>query len=126
ALARAAATELPDGERQAALEQAHAEAEHMLATFTALLDIAQAETGLSEDLMAPVDVSALALDLAELFGPVFEDAGQVLTVEASAQAVVNGHELLLRQAVGNLLHNASQYAGRDAQVLLCVEDRADA
>ena len=118
-LARAMAPELSEAERIAAVEQAQDEADRALATFSALLDIAQAETGLSRETMTTVDLTRLTVDLAELFGPMLEDAGQAFHLELPSEPVLaRAHELLLRQAVGNLLHNASRHAGEGAKVML--------
>jgi signal transduction histidine kinase len=123
ALARAMAPGLEESERVAAMEQAHAEADRALATFSALLDIAQAETGLSRETMAEVDLTALVLDVAELFGPLLEDAGQSFRVAVPDSPVrARAHELLLRQAIGNLLHNATRHAGEGASVMLELRD----
>ena len=51
ALARALEPDATQEERADAVEQAHQEAEQMLATFSALLDIARAEAGLSRETM---------------------------------------------------------------------------
>ena len=119
ALARAMAPGLSEAERIGAVEQAQEEADRALATFSALLDIAQAETGLSRETMAMVDLNRLVAGVAELFGPLLEDAGQTFRVELPAEPVsARAHELLLRQAIGNLLHNASRHAGEGARVLL--------
>ena len=119
ALGRAMDPDLTEPERIAAVEQAQGEADRALATFSALLDIAQAETGLSRETMADVDLSALVADVAELFGPLLEDAGQSFRLELPPRPVsARAHELLLRQAVGNLLHNASRHAGEGAKVVL--------
>jgi signal transduction histidine kinase len=121
ALARAMAPGLSDAERIAAVEQAQAEADRALATFSALLDIAQAETGLSRETMTTVDLGKLVPDVAELFGPLLEDAGQSFRVETPPLPVMaRAHELLLRQAIGNLLHNASRHAGEGAEVVLAL------
>ncbi|MDB5453057.1 MAG: hypothetical protein JWO33_1635 [Caulobacteraceae bacterium] len=127
ALARALDTDATPAERNDAVEQAHREAEQVLATFSALLDIVRAEAGLSRETMAPVDLRAMVADMAELFAPTFEDQGQHLITPSPALGpplTVKGHEVLLRQAVGNLLHNAARYAGRGARVTLDVA-RAD-
>jgi len=119
ALARAQDPTIDDGARMAAIGHALEEADRALETTSALLDIARAETGVSRDLFRPVDVMALAAETAELFGPVLEDAGQTLAlVGGGAPMVVQGHELLLRQALGNLLHNAARHAGPGARVTL--------
>jgi signal transduction histidine kinase len=122
-LARALEPSLPDQERLSLIEEAQAEAEQVLATFGALLDIARAESGLSREMMEPVAVTALVSTVGELFGPVFEDGGQQFDVHVQLKnpLVLHGHELILRQALGNLLHNAARYAGPGAHVELLLE-----
>ena len=123
ALVRAMAPGLDENERLAAVEQAQNEADRALATFSALLDIAQAETGLSRDTMAEVDLTTLSAGIAELFGPLLEDAGQSFRLSIpSTPVLARAHELLLRQAIGNLLHNASRHAGAGASVELELAD----
>ena len=123
ALARAMHEGTSEGERTDAVEAAHDEVERILATLSALLDIARAETGLSREMMVRVDVGDLVDELTDFFTPVIEDAGQKLVFHAPPHPVLaHGHEPLLRQAVGNLLHNASQYAGDGAVVRVSVED----
>jgi signal transduction histidine kinase len=102
----------------AALESVNHELEGVQSVFSALIDIARAESGLSREMMQPVRLDELALDLAGLFGPVLEDAGQVLDVRPMAPLTIDGHEQLLRQAVGNLLYNAARYAGPGTEVTL--------
>ena len=121
ALNRAQAQDLAEDERLALIGEAQAQCEEVLATFGALLDIARAESGLSRDLMAPLDLAEMVRDLGDLFEPVIEDAGQVLAIEAPDGPVpLVGHELILRQALGNLLHNAARYAGQGARVTLAL------
>ncbi len=116
ALARALQAE-GEEERLDAIERAHAEIDRMLATMTAMLDIARAESGLSREMMRPVDVGALAAELADFFAPTVEDCGQSLDVAIPPHPVVAlVHEGLLRQALGNLIHNATLYAGDGARV----------
>jgi len=119
ALNRAQDEDLAQAERLALIAEAQAQCEEVLATFGALLDIARAESGLSRDLMVPLDLADLVRDLGDLFEPVIEDAGQALMIELPPDpAPFLGHELILRQALGNLLHNAARYAGPGAQVSL--------
>jgi hypothetical protein len=123
ALARAADSEASEAVRLQALDDAHVEADAVLATLNALLDIAHAESGLSRENMRQVDVAALVLNIAELFSPVIEDAGQLLVTEAPGIPVLaRAHPALLRQAVGNLLHNAVVHAGPGATVSVRVEE----
>ncbi len=123
ALARALQPQVSEEQRLDAIEAAHAEIDRTLATLSAMLDIARAESGLSREMMQPVDVAALAAEIADFFAPTIEDAGQTLVVQAPVMPVViQSHEGLLRQAIGNLLHNASLYAGPGAGVVVSVED----
>jgi signal transduction histidine kinase len=121
ALARAQDPHVPQEDRDDALAQVSEEAERMLSTLSALTDIAHAETGLSRDMMQPVDLNALVAEMGELFAPVIEDADQVLDIQTPAgPAPALVHEALLRQAVGNLLHNAAVHAGEGAHVTLAL------
>lgn len=122
-LSRAADPDVSDAMRQQYLEDAHAEADTVLATLNALLDIAHAESGLSRENMQRVDLAALVLGIADLFAPAVEDAGQALVTEAPAIPVLaRAHPALLRQAVGNLLHNAVVHAGPGATVRVRIEE----
>jgi signal transduction histidine kinase len=122
ALTRAVDPGVSEQARADAIAQACDEADQALATTSALLDIARAESGLSRDMFQPVDLRVLMLDLAELFEPVLEDAGQTLEVHPGEEIlVVMGHELLIRQALGNLLYNTTRYAGPGAAVSISLE-----
>jgi len=123
ALARALEPGASETERLDAIEAAHAEADQALATLSALLDIARAETGLSREMMQMIDVAALVEELVDFFTPVIEDADQRLEIVVPpAPVVARAHPALLRQAIGNLLHNAAHYAGPGALVRVSVEE----
>ncbi len=123
ALVRASDPEATKEERLDAIEEANVQADSVLATLNALLDIAHAESGLSEEHMQRIDVAGLVMGIADLFSPALEDAGQTLVTEAPAFPVLaRAHPALLRQAVGNLLHNAVIHAGRGATVKVVVEE----
>lgn len=108
--------------RQAALDRAFRETDQALATLTALSDIARAESGLSRAYMSTLDLASLAEEMGELFAPVAEDAGQTLTLALpEGPLCVSAHPQLLRQALGNLLHNATLYAGAGATIRLTVK-----
>ena len=126
ALSEALAPEADETRRLDLIETAHGECERVLATFGALLDIARAESGVSREMLAPLDAAATVAEVAELFAPVVEDAGQTLTVRTPPEPVtMSGHDLLLRQALGNLLHNAVRYAGAGARIELALEEDAE-
>ena len=116
-----------DGEaKQAALETALADADRTIGTFTALIDIARADGGLSREAMTEVDLEALVMDVQSLFLPMAEDRGQTLSV-AAVPARLTGHKPLLMQAVSNLVHNAIKYAPQGGRVGITLSaDGADA
>jgi signal transduction histidine kinase len=102
---------------RAALDFASEELAGVLAVFAALIDIARAESGLSREMMQPMQLDEVVLDVAGLFAPVLEEAGQRLQIAPIGPLVLDGHEQLLRQALGNLLFNAARYAGPGAVTL---------
>src|SRR6185312_7764193 len=102
--------ERPDATRYAdALRETIADADHLLGTFNALLSIAEAEAGSRRETMAVVDLAEIARSVAELYEPVADDKGLVLTMRIDNRLPVNGDRHLLSQAIANLLDNALKY-----------------
>jgi signal transduction histidine kinase len=112
-------------ERRRAVEFAHDQIEQVLTIFSALSDIARAEAGVSKDMMQPVRLDALIDEMAELFGPEIEDAGQQLEAPALPPIEIAAHAPLLRHAVGNLLFNAARHAGEGARVSMGLRAKED-
>lgn len=102
-------------------EETIADAEEILSTFNALLRIARIESGSRRAAFAPLDLTPLAQDVAELYEPVAADKGQRLTLKANGSAWVVGDRDLLFQALGNLVDNAVKYTPEGGQVTLTVE-----
>ncbi len=100
----------PDAARYAdALRETVVEADGLLGTFNALLSIAEAEAGSRRETMAVVDLAEVARSVAELYEPVADDKGLVLTATSDPTLPVNGDRHLLSQAIANLLDNALKY-----------------
>ncbi|WP_338928281.1 HAMP domain-containing sensor histidine kinase [Roseomonas mucosa] len=95
----------------ATLEAAIGELDGILATFSALLRIARTEAGTGRDDIAPLDLSALADQVAEVYAPVAEEAGRRLETAIAPGQRIAGHATLLRQALANLLDNALAHGG---------------
>jgi signal transduction histidine kinase len=93
------------------MERALMELDAVLASFTALLRIARAESGVLREGFEPLDLSALLVTCAEIMAPVAEDAGHTLTTEITPGLRIAGDAGLLRQAVVNLLENAILHGG---------------
>lgn len=91
------------------LAEAIAESDRINDTFSALLRIAQIEAGARREHFAALDLSTLMRDVAEVYGEVAEDAGQVLRLEVPAAAWISGDRELLTQSLANLIENAIRH-----------------
>ncbi len=92
-----------------ALETVIAESDQLIKTFNALLMIARAEAGAPSGAFADVDLSAVAADVAELYGPVAEDAGMALETHVTDGIMARANRELIGQALVNLVENALKY-----------------
>jgi signal transduction histidine kinase len=104
---------IDDGDAPAyrrAIEATIAEADGLLATFNALLGIAQAEAGTPRERFAEIDAATLLTDVAELYTPVAEERGLGFETDASGDAVIHGDRDLLFQALANLTDNAIKFS----------------
>jgi len=107
-----------------ALETTITESEKLIKTFNALLMIARAEAGAPSGALAEVDLSTVAGDVAELYGPVAEEAGLVLDTKVTEGVKIHGNRELLGQALVNLIENALKYfepqPGHDGKITIGV------
>ncbi|MDT8266356.1 ATP-binding protein, partial [Roseomonas sp. DSM 102946] len=94
------------------------ELDGILATFSALLRIARTEAGAGRDDIAPLDLSALVAQVAEVYAPVAEEAGRRLEAGIAPGQRIAGHATLLRQALANLLDNALAHGAGTLRVTL--------
>jgi signal transduction histidine kinase len=102
-----------ESQYRAALETTIEESDALIRTFNALLMIARAESGQGRDGMSEFDAAEIARGVGELYEPLADDKGIVLTVEAPASASVRGNRELVSQALANLVDNAIKYAAPD-------------
>lgn len=100
-----------DGYRDG-LERTIEEADELIKTFNALLLIARLEAGAIEENMETFDVAALVRDVAELYEPVAEEAGQRLIIDAAVGLSLRANRQLIGQAVANLIDNAIKYGAQ--------------
>ena len=94
-----------------AIRSAIDEADRLLATFNALLSIAELESGTRRDESEALDLSEVARSAAERYEPVAEEKGFVLSLATEPGVRIRGSRHLLSQALANLLDNALKYAG---------------
>ncbi|WP_413206887.1 ATP-binding protein [Rhodospirillum sp. A1_3_36] len=100
------------------ITQALKEVDGLLSTFSALLRIAQVETGGRRMAFAPVDLTELLADVVDLYDAVAEDAGAQLDTELSTAVTVDGDRDLLFQAFANLLDNAVKFSPPQGSITL--------
>ena len=116
----------PDSDHdRAAIRETILETDQILATFNAILDIARAETGSLREAFEAVDLSAIAADVTDLYGPIAEDSGKSLHLTAPDGATTRGNRHLLAQALANLVDNAIKYAPPLTEIEVVVTPRAD-
>jgi signal transduction histidine kinase len=89
-----------------ALESAIATSDEILALFAALLRIAQIEGGARRAGFSSIELTDLLHHLRDMFGPVADDAGHVLTLAIAQTATIRGDRELLVQLFSNLIENA--------------------
>jgi signal transduction histidine kinase len=117
-------TELSDVARREALGAAADEADRILASFSAMIDIARAEAGAAREQFADVDLRAIVRDVFELHQPLADEMGVALTFdgEEGEPVTVKGHAQFLAQLVSNLVDNALKH-GADGKVIMMAVHR---
>ncbi|MBB5222055.1 hypothetical protein HNP73_001991 [Amaricoccus macauensis] len=114
---------LPAETRQRRIESALGEAEDVLATATALLDISRIDAGLGSDQFGDVDLGRLATDVSDLYEAAAEDRGLRIAVRTEAGLMVRGHDQILALAVSNLVDNALKHAPAGSIITVSTESR---
>jgi signal transduction histidine kinase len=105
-------------DRDALVHEALGQIEEILATFSALLRIAQVEGGSGSQAFGPVNLSELMDRVRQIYEPVAEDEGKQLSAEVAPGLAVNGDEGLLAQLISNLVENAFVHAPSPGKVTL--------
>ena len=119
--------ELPDSARREALGQAGDEADRILSSFSAMIDIARAETGAAREQFAEVDLRAIVRGVFELHQPLAEEMGVTLSFSEEGGAPVNviGHAQFLAQLISNLVDNALKHGEGGPAVAMSVRRDGD-
>ncbi|MGB1906011.1 MAG: ATP-binding protein [Spongiibacter sp.] len=92
------------------------EADGLLGTFSALLRIAQVESGNRRSGFGEVDLCTLVSDVIELYEPLATDKEQQFNTAMARVGKFHGDRNLLFQAVANLVDNAIKYTPEGGRV----------
>ncbi|WP_375203660.1 sensor histidine kinase [Hyphococcus sp.] len=114
------ALEGDDSAKDEALRATIDDSEKVLATFNALLSIARIQSGEGAGAMMPIDIVAIAEEMAELYEPAAQDAGFEFIFITAPTPPVKGSRELVSQAIANFLDNALKYAEGGTRIELKV------
>lgn len=109
---------------RATLESAMGEADQLLATFSALLRIAQIESGSSRSGFKLVDLTAIFQHVADTYRAVAEDQQKIIIVSLVETVRILGDRDLLVQMLVNLIENALHHTPFGTTIRLSLENGA--
>jgi signal transduction histidine kinase len=108
----------PQSPHAAEIEAAVAETDGLIATFNALLLIAEADSGVARGALTQIDLSAVVADVAELYAPLAEEKNIALSVAPAGVLMIEGNRSLISQALANLIDNAIKYTPAEGSVTI--------
>ncbi len=91
------------------IDAAIAETDQLIATFNALLLIAETDAGAARGSLMPLSLEPLAHDVAELYEPLAEERKITLNLALGEAPMIEGNASLIAQALANLVDNAIKY-----------------
>jgi signal transduction histidine kinase len=107
------------------VDRAIAETDAILATFTALLRIAQIEAGTRQGAFSVIDLSAIFRHVADAYGAVAEDHSQRLVATVAPGMTIRGDRELLIQMLANLVENSIRHTPAGTTITLDLGRTAD-
>ena len=112
------------GSHAVVIEQSIAEVDAILDTFTALLRIAQIESGTRRAAFARVNLSHVLTTVVETYAAVAEDRGHRMQAGIDPGTMVQGDRELILQMAANLVENAIQHMAPGGIITLQLSDEA--
>ncbi|SEL63974.1 Signal transduction histidine kinase [Stigmatella aurantiaca] len=111
--------------KDALLDTALQQLDAILETFSALLRIAEVESGSRKAGFERLCLSGVLETLVDAYRPVAEDNGQHLTADIVPLLYMRGDRNLLTQLFANLVENALRHSGRGSRIHLALEAGPD-
>lgn len=99
-----------DTDAASALAGAIDEADNLHRLLDTALEISRTEAGIGRDQFTHFELRSMLDDIAEVYGPLAEERGFSIKVDAQAELDVLAHRELLQRALSNLVDNALKYA----------------
>jgi signal transduction histidine kinase len=98
------------------IEAAMRETDQIIATFNALLLIAEADAGVMRGAMDRIDLAPVVGDMAEFYSPLAEENGVTLDIRPAGSTIIEGNRSLISQALANLIDNAIKYTPEGGRI----------
>ena len=121
-----AAREKAGSDGEPVIEQSIAELDAILETFSALLRIAQIESGARRVAFSDVSLAQIVSTVSETYAPVAEDNGQRLNAVVDYASTIHGDRELLTQMVANLIENSIRHCPAGVDIAVAVGQEAGA
>jgi signal transduction histidine kinase len=109
----------------AEVDAAVADIDRVMRVFTALLRLAEIDSGARRSGFVRVDAAAVAAEVVEYYEPAAEQKGVDFSFQAAGDAAVAGDPVLLAQAVSNLIDNSLKCVHERGAISVRVARRAD-
>jgi signal transduction histidine kinase len=114
----------PD-EHRVVLEQSVTEVDAILDTFSAILRIAQIESGNRRSGFQRFCLSQLVADVCETFAPALEEDGRTLCHAIEPDLWIQGDQELLTLSLSNLLENAATHTPQHSLITVSLRNEGD-
>ena len=108
-----------------ALADCMEESERVLTMLNALMDVAEAETGVMRLEMTEVSVPQLINSVVDLYEVVAEEKGITVNKELPGELLINADRTRFQQVIGNLLDNALKYSDQGQEIEICAWEEED-
>ncbi len=117
-LERALADRSEDDDAAPVLQGAIARVDEILSLFAAILRVSEIESGKIRARFQPIDLSAIATEIAESYAPAIAEGGRQLEWSIEDGVMVCGDAELVAQALSNLLENAQVHTPEGTSIRL--------
>ena len=97
------------------------ECDRLLSMINTMLEISEAEAGISKLNISEIDLSALIRDACELFEPIAEDKKIKVVQQTEEQAVITADKQKIQRLIANLLDNALKYTTEEGTITISIE-----